>query len=216
MAFSPGILYGIIGPNGSGKSTLLKTMTGVWKPTEGKVFWQDEELLKKERTEISKVVSLVPQTPMIHFDFSVEDIVSMGRYPHGKSVGARVDIIEWALRIVDVLHLRHRKITQVSSGERQRVYIARALVTESPVLLLDEPTTNLDIRHKSDIWKLLRMLVDQGKIVVVTNHDLRVTEKFCDEVALLNQGRCVRQGSFGEVLTQDVIEEVFGVSTLEV
>lgn len=206
-------LFGIIGPNGSGKSTLLKCIAGIWNPTEGQVICNGESLLAKERGEISRLVSFVPQSTNIHFDFAVEDVVNMGRYLHKNK---NQDVIEWALAIVDVLHLRDRKITQISSGERQRVYIARALVTECPILLLDEPTTNLDIRHHLEIWELLKDLSQQGKLIIASNHDLRITNKYCDGIVVLNEGSCCEQGIFDSVVTESLLKKVFGVSSIQI
>lgn len=213
LEFNPGKLYGILGPNGSGKSTLLKCMTGIWKPTCGQVLWKNELLHHKEKREISRTLSLVPQNPPIPFDFKVWDIVSMGRYPLNASyLGTSCPgIIEWALSVVDVWHLKDQNINCLSAGEKQRVYIARTLSTESPVILLDEPTACLDIKHQLQIWELLRSLVQQGKIVAVTIHDLNATERFCDKVAILDQGRCVASGSFHEVMEPSVLRQVFGV-----
>ncbi|ADI38749.1 Hemin import ATP-binding protein HmuV [Waddlia chondrophila 2032/99] len=209
LSFFPGILYGILGPNGSGKSTLLKTLSGIWNPTKGIVKWKGKPLLARSRKQISSTISLVPQNPQVHFDFTVAEMVRMGRYPYGsKHCDAE---IEKALNTVDAWHLRKRSILHLSHGERKRVYIARALVTESPILLLDEPEASLDIKHQLEIWKLLRKLAEQDKTIIVTNHDLAATQRFCDEVAILNQGRCVCHGQFDQVMTPQRLLEVFGV-----
>lgn len=213
LEFSVGSLYGILGPNGSGKSTFLKTMAGIWKPTCGDVFWNGETLLAKERQLISRTISLVPQNPQIHFDFLVEDVVAMGRYSHDTRYWDKTndDLIQNALTIVDAWHLRGRRANCLSHGERQRVYIARALITESPILLLDEPTASLDIRHQIEIWQLLLRLVKEGKIIIVSSHDLSIAERYCHQVAVLNHGRCIGDGHFTNVMTQKLMKEVFGV-----
>lgn len=215
LSFSPGILYGILGPNGSGKSTLLKTLCGIWNPTNGVVNWKGKALLTRSRKEISSTISLVPQNPQVHFDFTVTEMVRMGRYPYASTHSD--EQLETALNIVDAWHLRKRSILRLSHGERKRVYIARALVTESPILLLDEPEASLDIRHQLEIWKLLRKLAEQGKTIIVTNHDLAATRRFCDEIAVLNQGRCIDNGRFDQVMTAQCLLDVFGVvESLEV
>lgn len=210
LEFKPGVLYGILGPNGSGKSTLLKSLTGIWKPTNGSVLCNGELLLKKPRREISRTISLVPQNPQVHFDFNVIEIVTMGRYSFGNR--HCLNEIKKALLTVDAWHLRDRSVLHLSYGERKRVYIARALITQSPIMLLDEPEANLDIRHQLEIWQLLQMLTKQGKTVIVTNHDLVATRRFCDEVAVLNQGRCLANGSYKNVITKECLKTVFGVS----
>ena len=209
LEFHPGVVYGIIGPNGSGKTTLLKNLSGIWKPSSGQVLWKGDSLLKKSRREISATISLVSQNTTVHFDYPVMEIVSMGCYPSSR--GFRPHKIQHALETVDAWHLRDRRITEISHGEQQRIFIARALVTESPVLLLDEPTSNLDIRHQLEIWQLLTQLANQGKVVVVTNHDLGATERFCDQIAILEKGHCIAQGSYEDALTPERLQQVFGV-----
>lgn len=213
LEFSAGHLYGILGPNGSGKSTLLKTLSAIWKPTSGKVYWNGKDLHIQDRQSISKTISLVPQNPQILFDFLVEDIVAMGRFPHDACYWNKTqeEHLQYALTIVDALHLRSRRINCLSYGERQRVYIARALITESPILLLDEPTASLDIRHQFEIWQLLQKLVAHGKIVIATTHDLSIAERYCHQVSVLNQGRCIESGVFSQVMTPALLKEVFGV-----
>lgn len=215
--FHTGSLYGILGPNGSGKSTLLKTLTGIWKPASGFVLWNKEDLLAQSRNEISRTVALVPQNPQVNFDFSVTDMVAMGRYPYRihRQSAEKMDLLEHVLKTVDVHHLRDRSILKLSHGERKRVYIARALITESPILLLDEPASGLDIKHQIEIWLLLKRLVQKGKIIAVTTHDLAATERYCDQVAIMHGGRCIAQGSSEEVFTHDLLEKVFGVKECE-
>ncbi len=212
LSFTTGALYGILGPNGSGKSTLLKNIAGIWTPTSGTVLWHDENLHKKPRKEISQIISLVPQNPEVHFAFTVEELVKMGRYPKGGYTRGEESAIHHCLELVDGAHLTHRPLHEISFGERQRVYIARALAAESPVMLLDEPTSGLDIRHQLEIWNLLRYLVSLGKIIIVTIHDLPAAERFCDQIALLDGGRCVKSGCPSAVLNEDTLQEVFHVT----
>jgi len=216
LEFKSGFLHGILGPNGSGKSTFLKTMTGIWKPTAGNILWNGEPLLNKKRQMISRTISLVPQHPLPHFDFLVEDIVAMGRYPYNAyywnaANGIEGEIVQQSLIAVDAWHLRERRVNHLSQGERQRVYIARALVTESPILLLDEPTASLDIRHQLEIWELLKTFAKNGKIVIAATHDLATAERYCDSLAVLNQGRCIGYGTFSSLMTPDLLYEVFGI-----
>lgn len=148
------------------------------------------------------------------FDFIVEDFVAMGRYPYNTQYWnvKEEPLIHESLKSLDACHLRHRKVNQLSFGEMQRVYIARALVTESPILLLDEPTAGLDIRHQFEIWNLLQQLVAKGKIVAVTTHDLSIAERYCDRVLVLNHGRCVGVGTFSSLISEDLLQEVFGIT----
>lgn len=216
LEFHGGHLHGILGPNGSGKSTLLKLLSGIWKPSTGSIFWNSTPLLEQERQTLSRIISLVPQQPQTLFDFLVEDLVAMGRYAYDRFYwhAAEGPLVHEALKVVDAWHLRRRRVNQLSFGERQRVYIARALVTESPILLLDEPTASLDIQHQLEIWQLLERLVQKGKIVIVTTHDLAIAERYCHRVAILNHGRCIGQGEFNSLVTSKLLEEVFGVAEM--
>lgn len=214
LTFMPGRLYGILGPNGSGKSTLLKNLSGIWTPTHGQVLWQGENLFKQDRRRVSRTITLVPQNVQMYFDFNVEETVSMGRYPHGEKL-LDEKMLHQVLSEVDVLHLRGRYVSQLSNGERQRVYIARALMTESPILLLDEPTASLDIRHQLDIWRLLRSLLVKGKIIIIACHDLVSARKYCDEVAVMHQGQCVAVGDYATVMGAELLKTVFGISESE-
>lgn len=213
LSFESGKLYGILGPNGAGKSTLLKTLAGLWKPTSGLVLWQGHPLHRLGRQQISQIVSVVPQSLPIAFEFTVEEMVVMGRYPHvrGAAEPRSAKLVQWALEMVDAWHLHKRLINELSHGERQRVYIARALVVESPILLLDEPTASLDIRHQMEVWDLLHHLREQGKLVIVAIHDLNACAHNCDEVVLLHEGKCVARGPVTECLTPAHLFEVFQI-----
>ncbi len=213
LSFYTGSLYGILGPNGSGKTTFMKAVAGIWQPASGKVFWKGEELHAKERIEISKIVTYVPQNAPLIFDYTVEEFVKMGRYAHGTRTLPK-GLLEKALDTVSGTALRKRSLPSLSSGERQRIYIARALITECPVLLLDEPTASLDIRHQLEIWHLLKGLVQRGKIVIVTNHDLIATQRFCDEIALFNHGKCLGFGKYQNILSKKTLNDVFGIASI--
>jgi ABC-type cobalamin/Fe3+-siderophores transport system ATPase subunit len=212
LSFTPGILYGILGPNGSGKSTLLKTMSRIWTPTRGQLIWKGQDLLKFSRLDMSRTLSLVPQNPPFYFDFEVTHMVAMGRYPHGSRSPQATSKIEEALHRVDAWHLRHLMLSELSGGEKQRIYIARALATEAPILLLDEPTSDLDLRHQLEIWHLLRMLSQEGKLVIAAVHDLLAAQRFCDEIVILNHGRCQATGHYEAIMTPHLLQDVFGVS----
>ena len=211
LTFQPGILYGVLGPNGSGKSTLLKTIARIWTPTTGKVLWQGRPLDQFSRLEMSEIISLVPQTPSLLFDFTAHAMVAMGGYAQGIRSSKNLQKVEEALHQVNVWHLRHQLLSQLSGGERQRIYIARALVTEAPILLLDEPTSYLDVRHQLEIWQLLRIFVQKGKLVIVSVHDLGAAQRFCDQLVILNQGRCAAIGPYQKIMTDSLLQQIFGI-----
>lgn len=212
LHFKPGILYGILGPNGSGKSTFLKTLARIWTPSKGTLLWQGENLLQLSRLAMSQIISLVPQNPQLYFDFDVYHMVAMGCYPHGSHSLESRQNIEKALRQVNGWHLRNQLISQLSGGERQRIYIARSLATQTPILLLDEPTSYLDLRHQLEIWQLLRLFLKEGKLIITAVHDLLAAQRFCDRLVILNEGKCRGVGTYEEIMTPSLLREIFGVS----
>lgn len=215
MTYQPGFLYGVLGPNGAGKSTLLKALAGIWKPTSGAVSWNDKDLLIEPRASISRIMTLVPQNPQLQFDITAYEMVALGRYAHHEAT-SNFAVIDKALRQADAWHLRHALLTELSGGEKQRIYIARALATEAPIILLDEPTAHLDLRHQLDIWRLMRQLTEQRKLVIAAVHDLSAAVRHCDEIQVIHQGRCVSHGSCNEVLTERLLKDVFGLLRSEV
>jgi ABC-type cobalamin/Fe3+-siderophores transport system ATPase subunit len=208
FSLQPGKLYGILGPNGAGKSTLLKSIAGIWKPSDGRVLWKGKNLHQQTRQEISKTVSLVAQSAPIAFDFKVDEFVAMGRYAHGTDS----HLVEESLRAVDAWRLRERLVHTLSGGEKQRVYIARSLATQAPLLLLDEPTTSLDVRHQLDIWHLLQALTKEGQTIAITLHDFTAAKRFCQELIVLHQGCCVAKGEPSAVLSPSLLQHVFAVA----
>lgn len=215
LEFEPGLLHGILGPNGAGKSTLLKCLSRIWAPSEGKIRWLGQDLSLCSRPELSRVLSLVPQNPQLYFDFNVYDMVAMGRYSRGTRTALARKKIEESLRQVNGWHLREQMISQLSGGERQRIYIARALATEAPILLLDEPTSHLDLRHQLEIWNHLRSIALQGKLVITAIHDISAARRFCDKLIILQEGRCIATGSYEQVMIPELLRTVFGVEALE-
>lgn len=209
VTFNNHSVHAIIGINGAGKSTLLKILAGIWQPTDGVVAVDSRDIATWDRRQASRILSLVPQAPQVFFNYTVSDIVAMGGYPLGRAVTAKA--IADALSIVDALHLLDRPIMEVSAGERQRVYIARALLTGSPILLLDEPTANLDIRHQIQIWDLMHHLGTNGKAVIVATHDLSATRRYCDTATLMHKGQVINTGSPNDVITDGALRDVFGV-----
>ncbi len=205
-----GQLYGILGPIGSGKSTLLKAIARVWEPTAGSVYWQKTNLMTLSRRQVSKIISLVPQNPSIYFDWSAYQMVAMGCYFECKQNQAAV-IIQDALMQVNAWHLRNRALSQLSGGERQLIYLARAIATQAPIILLDEPTAHLDLHHQLTIWNLLTSLVaKEGKILLVATHDLTAAKRFCDHLIIIKNGICELTGESATTLTDECLKNIFG------
>lgn len=211
-----GELVGLIGANGAGKTSLLKVISGLWPGAEGEIELLGRPLKSYRTREIARLVAHVPQSIHVDFAFSVRDVVLMGRSPHlGKfqieSVHDR-SIAERALRTTDALHLADRLVNTLSGGEQQRVMIARALAQEPRVLLLDEPTSNLDIKHQIGVLSMAQRLArEQGLGVVAAIHDLGLAARFCTRLALMTCGRIVADGRPEEVLTPDHLAEVFEI-----
>ncbi len=217
--FEPHGIHGIIGPNGSGKSTLLKTICRLWAPRSGSVLLDGRNVKDVPRKELSSLITLVPQNTGIVFPLTVFEVVAMGRNPHlGRfdGLGRRDrEVIDQALRQTNIHALKDRNINELSGGEGQLAVIARAIATEAPLILLDEPTSELDVRHTLEIIKLLRQLREQGKTILVTIHDLNLARKLCDTITILCHGRLFFSGLPEQAFSGDNIRQVFQVNVRE-
>lgn len=209
-----GEFLGIIGPNGSGKSTLLRLMSRVLSPEEGTLLFENKDITTIRLKELCQKIAFVPQDTLISFSFSVWEIVLMGRIPHlGRlQLETKKDfaVAENSLSLTDSLQLKDKSIDQLSAGERQRVIIAKALAQEPTLLLLDEPTSHLDIGHQIEILDLLRKLNRETNLsIVMVLHDLNLASEYCNRIILLNEGKIFKSGSPDEVLTYQNIEAVY-------
>lgn len=215
LMVKPAHVTALVGPNGSGKSTVLRLLAGLWHPTEGAATIDDEELVRLPRRTVARRVAFVPQDTHIEFPFSVREVVEMGRHPHiGRfdALGPRDQAaVDAALDRADVAHLAERRVNELSGGERQRVLIARSMATEAAAILLDEPTSNLDIDHSLEALNLLRQLAAEGKAVAVALHDLNAVTRWADTAALMHAGHLEEWGRVSEVFREDLVESVFGV-----
>lgn len=212
----PQELLGIIGPNGSGKSTLLKLMAGLLHPSTGRVCLDGADIMSCKRDEIARRISLVPQSASLPELFTALDIVLMGRTPHLgllRFEGKRdISIAFHAMQITDTSHLANMYVNRLSGGERQRVIIARALAQEAGILLLDEPTANLDVNYQVEIMNFVQALCREKKLtVVVALHDLNLAAQYCQRLVLLREGHIYSQGTPAEIITPSQIKEVFGL-----
>lgn len=216
LRLAPGRFYGLIGPNGSGKSTLLDLLTATRCVRSGTLHFQGRPMGGYSKKELARKIALVPQQFAMGFDFTVAEVVLMGRYPYIPRFGSPTvrdrDLVEDAMAKMQIQSLRHRLVTDLSGGEKQRVVVARALAQDTEVLVLDEATASLDIYHTIEIMHVIRMLVhEQGRTVIAAIHDLNLAAAFCDQVIVLQDGHLHKTGAVAEVLTSRLITDVFQV-----
>jgi len=204
---SQGELIAILGPNGAGKSTLLGVLAGDLIPNSGTVSFGEEQISSLTKRELAQRRAVLPQQVTVSFPFSVEEVVEMGRGP--KQTGTDQDLIEMAMKRVDVLEMRSRLYRSLSIGEQARVSMARILAQDTPLLLLDEPTAVLDIGQQEKLMRIVRSLVDDGRTVIAVFHDLNVAMSFADRVVLLQRGKQVAIGAPRETMTAEALSNIY-------
>lgn len=214
MRVDAGRIFGVLGPNGSGKTTLLKVVSGVLRPARGEVRVHGLPLRSVSRRDTARTLAVVPQVTHVEFNFSAYDITAMGRNPYQKPLAFenRDDprIIRESMEATDTWELRERNFRELSGGESQRVIIARCLAQRCRLLLLDEPTSHLDIKYQAEIFRLLlRLRNERGITIVINTHDLNLAAQFCDEVMLMRDGRAMSTGAPRDVITAANVSDVF-------
>ncbi len=219
ISLDAGEIVGIIGPNGSGKSTLVRLVSGLLKPWSGEITVNDRPVLSYARNELARLVATVSQEPEREFPFTVREIVAMGRTPYtGRFAieGKRdKEVIDAVMEAADIGSLAERFPHQLSGGERQRMMIARALAQEAEILLMDEPTTHLDINHQLEVNRLvLKMQSERNLSVLYVTHDLNIAAECCSRLVLLKEGELFAEGDPADVLTSDNIRAVYGCQSL--
>jgi iron complex transport system ATP-binding protein len=213
-----GRFYGVLGPNGSGKTTFMDLLSSHRRPVDGSVTYDGKELAAYTKKQLARRVAIVPQNFNINFPFSVADIIMMGRYPHiprfARPAAADVEAVEAVMLQTQVFDFRHRFITELSGGEKQRVVFARALAQETPVLILDEATSNLDIRHTIDLMNLVSAKVKRSCVTVIAVfQDINLASVYCDDLIFLKNGAVVDYGAKEAVLNAETIRTVFDVES---
>ena len=214
-----GNFFIIIGPNGSGKTTLLKVMAGILKSQADQLEILNRPVDHYSRKALARTIAFVPQMIPIDFPFSVTEIVLMGRSPYLGMLGLEqekdLEIAKQALTFTGVEHLAHRKLDQLSGGEQQRVFVAKAICQEPEIILLDEPTASLDLAHQVRLMDLMEKLKNErGITVVMVSHDVNLAAMYGDRLLLLNKGEIVQLGAPREVLTFQTLEQVYGCTLL--
>ncbi len=210
-----GQLVGLIGPNGAGKSTLLRAISGILRYQRGTVRLEGADLKSLSSREVAAGLALIPQIAPYTHGFTSIELVLMGRYPHLArfQIEGREDarIAREAMRLTETEQFADRTLETLSGGERQRVFVSRALAQQPRVLLLDEPTSNLDVLHQLKVFDLVRELVDEGLTAIAAIHDLNMAARYCDRLVLLFEGQVLADGTPEEVLSPETLESAFGV-----
>lgn len=206
----------IIGPNGCGKSTLLKTLTRIITPQSGTVVLDGKQIFHENTKILARKMAILPQTPESPGGLTVGELVSYGRFPYQKGFGHLTkkdyEVIDWALEVTGTIEFKYRPVDSLSGGQRQRVWIAMALAQETDIIFLDEPTTYLDMAHQLEVLELLQKLnVEQGRTIIMVLHDLNQAARFADYIIALKDGKIVKAGNGDEVMTRDVLKQVFHI-----
>lgn len=206
----------LIGPNGCGKSTIFKALSRLKKPDKGTVVLRKHDISSMTTKEISQEMAFLPQSPLVPNDFTVRDLVGYGRYPHlgwtGRLGKKDVEVINWVICQTKLEKLQNRHVSALSGGERQRAWIAMALAQQPKILLLDEPTTFLDICHQFELLELIQILNRTMDItVLMVLHDLNQAARYSDKIIAIKDGEKYKEGTPKEVVSKDVLESVFNI-----
>lgn len=219
MQIPHGKITSIIGPNGCGKSTVLKAVGRILKPKCGMVYLDGDDIRNLSTKEVAKKMAILPQTPTAPSGLTVSELVAYGRFPHqrgfGKLKAEDKKIINWALEVTKLSELEHREVDTLSGGQRQRVWIAMALAQQTDLILLDEPTTYLDLAHQLEVLSLLFELNRNQKCtIVMVLHDLNLAARFSDYMIAIQKGKIVNHGTPEEVMTAQVLKETFQIDAV--
>jgi iron complex transport system ATP-binding protein len=211
-----GRITALIGPNGSGKSTILRALARILQPREGAVYLDGKAIHREPSKEIARRLSILPQAPEAPPGLTVRELVSYGRFPYQRGFGVASTedrgAIDRALRLTQTDGLATRPVVELSGGQRQRAWIAMALAQETPIMLLDEPTTFLDIGHQLEVVHLLQELNrSQGRTIVIVVHDLNLAARYADHLVAIDDGRIAEEGPPHRVVTAELLRSVFGV-----
>jgi len=212
LKLSSGSILGLLGPNGAGKSTHLRTLAGTLKPLGGEAIALGRNLAVTEPKERASLIGYVPQEEATEFAFTVLEIVAMGRIPRSNGLFESKqdeEAAEEALRKTDAIHLMDRRYVELSGGERQRVLVARALAQQTRILLLDEPTSHLDLAHQVHLVRVIRSFASEGGAVLIALHDLNLAGAAVDTAMVLSEGGVALEGPIGEILASPTLDQVY-------
>ena len=217
MQIPKGKITSIIGANGCGKSTILKAVGRILKPKKGIVHLSGQDISKLPTKEIAKKMAILPQTPTAPSGLTVSELVAYGRFPHQKGFGNLTEedkeIVKWALSVTKLSEFERREVDTLSGGQRQRVWIAMALAQQTDLILLDEPTTYLDLAHQLEVLKLLYELNRKQKCtIVMVLHDLNLAARFSDYIIAIQKGSIIKHGTPELVMTPEVLKKTFNIN----
>jgi iron complex transport system ATP-binding protein len=213
-----GEFVGLVGPNGSGKTTLLKCLCKLYTPQEGSIQLDGHNLSKLSQSEGAKIYAVVPSEFPMDMNISITDTVLLGRYPFIEGLWWENERDEQialeAMEKLNVSEFAHRKLGELSSGEKQRVLIAKAIAQEAKILLVDEPVAHLDLGYQMEIMEMLKSLAHDGVTILAAMHELNLAVKYCDKLIVLDKGKVVACGKPEDIVTQKLIEDVYGVKAI--
>lgn len=219
ITVEPGRVTALVGQNGAGKSTLLKALSGELPPQQGEVNLHDQPIRHWQGQDRARLLSVLPQQHALNFEFRVEEVVSLGRYPHDTGCQRDDQIVQEALALCDLSQFNKRSIDDISGGERQRVHLARVLAQiwetqpEGPCfLLLDEPTTGLDLSHQQALFTAVQQFARRKVGILLVVHDLNLAARYADKVVLMHQGQIVSQGTPDQVFQADTLQRFFDLT----
>lgn len=214
LEFQLGQMAAIVGPNGAGKSTLMSVLSGFRDDYEGRCTFRDVEIRQWKKRDLGRQMTFIPQIIRLEFPFTAEQVVFMGRTPHCHGLFESQDdrdAVRKAMEVTETTGFAQREFRELSGGERQRVVLAGALAQEPSVLLLDEPTTFLDLKHQTSTYALLEKLAREGIAIIAVTHDLNLAASYADRMIVMSQGRIAADGKPEQVLTSAMLKEVFEV-----
>ncbi|RLC54430.1 MAG: heme ABC transporter ATP-binding protein [Candidatus Cloacimonadota bacterium] len=216
LDFAKGEFCALLGPNGAGKSTLLKALIGFHPVNEGKITIGNRELKHWQKAELAKQIAIIPQDFQLQFDYTVKELVLMGRFPYlgywQNYSQQDKKVVDKVLQKLDLIRLQDELYSQLSGGERRRVSIARALVQETDILLMDEAFANLDINHQLEIMRLLSQInQEQNKLIILVSHNINLAAEYCQRIVMMKEGKLIADGTPEDVITNQTIRDLYEI-----